>query len=703
MSEEALQTLTSTLASLADQAQSETQPTQSQPSAPEEAAPAAEQSQHPTEQAPPSQAPETPTKRRPGRPKGSGKKQQLIAAGKLPAEPKPKRPVGRPRKDGLPAGSVGPKRPPRPRKRPPGEFASGTPAPASHPPSQTYPPPSLPGQWGSSISAPPMGSLSATPQIAFPIDPTLDRDDWVTLARHRPDVFLHSLVTALAAPNPVSVAGCSVEEAFRTHLISVMPTPKQNGQSSTPVLYTILKTFWLPSSPAYFSLTASSSASRTPSEHRFMYWDPFALVFNGIVCPICNEPLINRGPIATGPIKIYDLGKPFFIIGCEYICRSETCLPRPPGSTSTNSSIPPEGGRRFASTDASILRVLPGKLRDEFPAKLLEGAGATPDLGPHPEIWSWKGMGVSTALWNMARASLRAGLKKDGILSVIKGIVEGVPPDDGYPESISQPPAPSSSGAWPPAAFTQPPPPPPAPSSAQPPAAPKTENAQGTSGTNGTVQDVSNGTHAEEEEEDDEDEDGEGEKEPVDGEQQQNPSWSGHDPSADNNPTPGPSNYHQHQYNGHPPTHEGMHPAQQTSYPGYTSAPPPSTQHQPYLSYYPYPYHYPPPPPPSMTPLASSISSALKRPYSMIDPALTGASGNPNTSATASASPAKRVRHCVKCGSQECKGKGGRAFCKNPCQDCGRLECGGRNSKRPDRLCGEAWTEGPGEAVSASS
>ena len=64
--------------------------------------------------------PEVPVKRKPGRPKGSGKKQLDPNA-----EVKPKRPVGRPRKDGLPAGSVGPKRPSRPRKRPPGSFASG--------------------------------------------------------------------------------------------------------------------------------------------------------------------------------------------------------------------------------------------------------------------------------------------------------------------------------------------------------------------------------------------------------------------------------------------------------------------------------------------------------------------------------------------------------------------------------------------------
>lgn len=65
-------------------------------------------------------SPEQPVKRRPGRPKGSGKKPVDPNA-----PPKIKRPVGRPRKDGLPAGSVGTRRTSRPRKRPPGTFASG--------------------------------------------------------------------------------------------------------------------------------------------------------------------------------------------------------------------------------------------------------------------------------------------------------------------------------------------------------------------------------------------------------------------------------------------------------------------------------------------------------------------------------------------------------------------------------------------------
>lgn len=50
---------------------------------------------------------ETSTKRRPGRPKGSTKKNLL---GAVPPPSKIKRPVGRPRKDGMPAGSLGPGR-----------------------------------------------------------------------------------------------------------------------------------------------------------------------------------------------------------------------------------------------------------------------------------------------------------------------------------------------------------------------------------------------------------------------------------------------------------------------------------------------------------------------------------------------------------------------------------------------------------------
>ncbi len=263
-------------------------------------------------------------------------------------------------------------------------------------------------QWGS-VSAPPVSMRTGRPSV-FPIDPSLDADDWAEMSRTRPDKFLHALVFALDAPNPLSASGPSVEEAFKSHLVSLAPNSK-GAPATIPSLYSILKTFWLPSSPVYFSLTASASTARTPSEHRFLYWDPQPLVFNGISCPACSGHLINRGRISSGPIKVYDLGKPFFVIGCEYVCTSPACIP----------NTGPQG-RKFASTDASILRALPTKLKDEFPALLLQG---NPDLGSGSEIWNWHGMGVSTALWNMVRASLRAGLRKEAILEIIRAIQHG--------------------------------------------------------------------------------------------------------------------------------------------------------------------------------------------------------------------------------------------------------------------------------------
>lgn len=73
--------------------------------------------------------PSTPVviKRRPGRPKGSGKKALIAGDSSDPATPKIKRPVGRPRKDGLPSGSVGPRRPSRPRKSAPAKLGANGP------------------------------------------------------------------------------------------------------------------------------------------------------------------------------------------------------------------------------------------------------------------------------------------------------------------------------------------------------------------------------------------------------------------------------------------------------------------------------------------------------------------------------------------------------------------------------------------------
>ena len=252
------------------------------------------------------------------------------------------------------------------------------------------------------------------PPALFQVDHAsqLGENDWADLARSNPNTFLNHLLIALTAPNPVSSAGPTVEEAFKSHLVSLAPNHQQPAQL-IPSLYSILKTFWLPSSPAYFSLTASTSTARTPSEHRFLYWDPQPLVFNGIACPSCTFPLTNKGRISSGPIKVYDIGKPFFVVGCEYVCRSSACI------AATTSE-----GRKFASTDPAILRSLPSKLKDEFPAKLLQGDG---EVGSGSNVWNWRALGVSTSLWNIVIGALRAGLRRDVIMALIWAVQNGVP------------------------------------------------------------------------------------------------------------------------------------------------------------------------------------------------------------------------------------------------------------------------------------
>ncbi|KAH9917530.1 hypothetical protein B0H21DRAFT_769539 [Amylocystis lapponica] len=425
---------------------------------------------------------DVPVKRKPGRPKGSGKKPIDPNA-----EPKIKRPVGRPRKDGLPAGSVGTfasvsQLAVYPTRSAVSNFAPGDP---------TQP------QWRASISAPPMGSLSRGPQqMAFPIDPNLDRDDWAVLSRTRPDVFLHGL------------------DAFKSHLASLAPNARSPNTPPIPSLYSISKTFWLPSSPVYFALTASATA-RTPSEHRFLYWIPTARLQRHRM-PACSAPLINRGRIASGP-------------------SSPVCL----AGTSPD-------GRRFASTDMSILR-------RSLPAHLLPGAA---DLGSAPEVWNWSPIGVSVALWNMARASLRTGMRKEALLDVHDAQqVEG---DLDYAQNK------------PAEQFGEP--------------------------------------------------------------------WGANGPAGAPQPEAGPS-----------------HSADPRACPGTQPPGRPARRRRPGA--------------PAPAPQGES-ANLLKRAFSLVGAA-----------ADADAEPLqKRIRHCCKCGSNECKGKAG-AFCTNP----------GRNSKRPDRTCSDAW------------
>jgi hypothetical protein len=114
-------------------------------------------------------------------------------------------------------------------------------------------------------------------------------------------------------------------------------------------------------------------------------------------------------------VKVYDLDKPFFIIGCEYTCKSVSCI----------ASTTPEGCK-FASTDTSVMQGLPVRLREEFPVQLLQDDA---DLGPGANVWNWHAVGVSKTLWNMVKACLKVGIPKDNILNIINAI-QNLPADE---------------------------------------------------------------------------------------------------------------------------------------------------------------------------------------------------------------------------------------------------------------------------------
>ncbi|KIJ14416.1 hypothetical protein PAXINDRAFT_169796 [Paxillus involutus ATCC 200175] len=588
-----------------------------------------------------------PAKRRPGRPKGSGKKQPTDSP--VMIGEKIKRPVGRPRKDGLPAGSVGARRASHLRK-PSGkanaeaaQLPPGVPFPGAYYPQHPGIPNwqtgfALPGTQ-TSISAPPLaisngnGAAGGSSHQPFHIDPNLNRDEWAELLRAKPDLFLQSLLAALAAPNPLPSAGPTVEDAFKSHLASLAPSFNQSKDAhSIPSLYSVLKTFWLPSSPAYLSLIASGPNARTLSEHKFLYWDPLPLVFNGIACTSCASPLTNRGRIRSGPIKVYDLEKPFFIIGCEYVCKSATCVV----------ATTPDG-RKFASTDASIMQALPARLKEEFPARLLQGDS---DMGTGTNVWNWHAMGVSKSLWNMVKGCLRVGMSKDAILHVIGAIQNPLRDDKEKHEEEEE-----EDGAG--------------------------EDAQGIS----TLVQPDSGNLSTSQNTSDE----------------YNDAWKANSAAAEAGPSqaaapqpPQPQPQHQHQ----PQPSSSTLAASVTPdvpAPASTSAQPTHftfAQPGPYVTYpyAGYPYFAQPtqnqnaPPPSPAQPGADQ--NGLKRPFGYGE----------NTSEVAILEPSqKRTRHCCKCGSQDCKGKGGRTFCLNACQDCGKIDCRGRNSRRPDKLCSEAW------------
>ncbi|KZV61644.1 hypothetical protein PENSPDRAFT_759288 [Peniophora sp. CONT] len=537
-------------------------------------------------------APVTP-KRPVGRPRKDG-----LPAGSVPqgsTSPKNRRPVGRPRKDGLPAGSI--PRTGTPRKRGsigPGAFAtpdqdrapSQVPGPSiSAPPIATLPGASEfnaggpPQTWQQSYSTlaqalhhqPPPASPDALPAPPAPplpppepATPAPPINEWLELSRSNPNALVQSLVASLHTPNLPSRAGLSLEESFNMHVHANTPPPTQQ-QNTVPAIYTAVRTFWLPTSPSWFSMTASGSTNAPAPEHRFLYWDPLPLVVGGVQCAYCTTPLIHRGNIKSGPLKIYDFGRPFYIIGCEYACTSPTCTAAFPG------------GRRFTSTDPDVMRGLPELLRSELQAHLYVGK-------PHDAFgWDWSAVGISIAVWRVVLGCLSAGLGREGIVPIIRGAIDGATASNAMIKQDDE----------------------------------ADERA---------VQGV------------------------LEGSGEAGPSHQHTEASSSSVPVSAPA-----------PT-----PAQTYTY----AAQPPLA---PYFATYP-PQH--PLPAYSYFGPQSHDLNNLKR----------VASGG-----SAQEPPAKRIRHCVKCGSKDCKGKGGRTFCKNKCQDCGSEGCPGRNSKRPDKSCSEAW------------
>ncbi|KAJ3982344.1 hypothetical protein F5890DRAFT_376925 [Lentinula detonsa] len=656
-------------------------------------------------------------KRKPGRPKGTGKK---VKDRIIP----PKRPVGRPRRDGLPSGSV----------------------------------------------------TVRAKRVVIHLD-----DDWSKSSQNDPDTFLSSLVVALSVlPPPVS-SGPTAEEAFMSHLNSLAPTSAHNHH--LPTLYSILKTFWLPTSPAYFSLTASASA-RTLSDHRFFYWDPQPLVFDGIACPSCSALLQNEGRIKRGPLKIYDVERPFFIIGAEYVCKNE--------------------GKNFASTDPSILRALPTKLRDELPVRLVH---ANKDVGIDESIWCWKPAGVSKTLWNLVLGCVRGGLKKDLIVKLIRDTQKGVQqvPIAGPSKSSNQSGFTDAYGdAWTAniataneedvqtqqsdpltrafglynqtqSSTTIPPnfirfkpyeyAPVCNPSQTSSPSGPgnttlhNTVAPQSASSLISGSPTVAGPSHSPSQQL----------QAPTSSATRLSPSPNAVTPiithssisvtplssSSSSSTVPHPSNsyprvqqpllsspsnpFGQHVFDypmtnysaqqqqgqqaqqsrpsiqihnpyqqthakltaAHVPVHPNeshtMNPANTsfgpqrnviTDHIGYTSTTGPSASSISTLPSVSIPQHLTDSGSTPPVPLSSSSTPTST-------PAPTSASINATPTSTMSGRQVhqRKPRHCSKCGLTSCKGKGGRSYCTNACKDCGRLECRGRNSRRPDKNCEKGWNK----------
>ncbi|KAF8965896.1 hypothetical protein BDZ97DRAFT_1995354, partial [Flammula alnicola] len=51
----------------------------------------------------------------------------------------------------------------------------------------------------------------------------------------------------------------------------------------------------------------------------------------------------------------------------------------------------------------------------------------------------------------------------------------------------------------------------------------------------------------------------------------------------------------------------------------------------------------------------------------------------------------RQARTCRKCKQPQCPGRQSVRNCRNPCQDCRKVNCRGRNPHKPDKKCDVAW------------
>ncbi|KAG2135620.1 hypothetical protein BD769DRAFT_1711225 [Suillus cothurnatus] len=321
---------------------------------------------------------EPPPKRKRGRLKGSGKTQSPDPA--IISE-KIKHPVGCPHKDGLPAGSVGAQKAnQQPRLSVKLSADALQPLPGVPFPGAYYPqhPGILPPWQGFTPqvpqSIPPITNGNSAPNAQHPsIDPNLNRDEWAEHLCTKPNVLMQALLGAITAPNPIASGGPSVEEAFRSHLASLMPSQTQNKDAySIPSLR--LPESFTPSTNSYIGI-------------RYLSFLPAFIVQ--------RAGAFSKTEVASEAAHV-------------------SCI----------ASTTPEG-RKFASTDASVMQGLPVRLREKFPAWLLQDDA---DLGPGANIWNWHAVGVSKTLWNMVKACLKVGIPKDNILNIINAVQN--PPAD---------------------------------------------------------------------------------------------------------------------------------------------------------------------------------------------------------------------------------------------------------------------------------